>query len=101
MVKQWEETWSEVVPGEEATVRLYLPQLVGVASSALQSQSWPIKSQGAAALATVAEKMGESLSLVICLGIPDSYWVFMYIVPGILLNLDLENNANICCVSMS
>ncbi|CAI8054228.1 Proteasome adapter and scaffold protein ECM29 [Geodia barretti] len=61
VVKQWEETWSEVVPGEEATVRLYLPQLVGVASSALQSQSWPIKSQGAAALATVAEKMGSSL----------------------------------------
>ena len=57
-LKLWKEAWSEVAPGEEACVRLYLPQLVGVASSALQSQLWPIKAQGAAALATVAEKMG-------------------------------------------
>jgi proteasome component ECM29 len=56
-VKQWKETWSEIAPGEEASVRLYHPQLVEVASSALHSQSWPLKAQGAAALATVAEKM--------------------------------------------
>lgn len=61
VVKRWEETWSEMVPGEESTVRLYLPQLIAVSNTALQSQFWPIKSQGASALATVTEKMGSYL----------------------------------------
>lgn len=65
-LKQWKATWSEVVPGEESCVRLYLPQLVSVASSALQSQSWSIKSQGAAALATIAEKMGMYMYCTVC-----------------------------------
>lgn len=57
-MKQWQETWSDAVPGEGSTIRLYLPQLVEISNTALQSQSWPMKAQGAAALATVAEKMG-------------------------------------------
>ena len=64
--KLWEETWIEVVPGEAAGVRVYLPELVGVASHALQSQLWPIKAQGAAALATVAEKMGVCVCVCVC-----------------------------------
>lgn len=62
-LKKWKATWAEVVPGEESCVRLYFPQLVSIASGALQSQSWAIKSQGAAALAAVAEKMGNYIYL--------------------------------------
>ena len=59
VVKLWEETWGELVPGTESGVRLYLSELVGMACPALEAQSWPIKAQGAAAIATIAEKMGE------------------------------------------
>lgn len=62
VVKLWEETWGELVPGTESGVRLYLSELVGVACPALEAQSWPIKAQGAAAIATIAEKMGEALN---------------------------------------
>ena len=57
-VKLWEETWAELVPGTQAGVRLYLPELLGVACSALQAQLWRIKAQGASALATITENMG-------------------------------------------
>ena len=45
--------------GTESGIRLYLGELVGVVIPALSAQSWHIKAQGAAALATIAEKMGE------------------------------------------
>ena len=54
-----------MAPGEESCVKLHLPQLVAMASSSLQSQYWPIKAQGAAALATVAEKMGTCCVLCV------------------------------------
>ena len=59
----WKETWQEVVPGMESGVRMYLGELVGVACPALSAQSWHIKAQGAAAVATIAEKSGEPLSI--------------------------------------
>lgn len=57
-VRVWGEVWREMVPGTESAVRTYLPELVAVASSALSSQFWPMKAQAAAAMATIAEKMG-------------------------------------------
>ena len=57
-LKLWRETWQEVVPGTESGIRLYLAELVGVTCPALSTQSWHIKAQAAAAIATIAEKTG-------------------------------------------
>ena len=61
VTSKWKETWDEIVPGTQAGVRLHLPELVGVVCPALQSQSWLVKAQGAAAIATITENMSESL----------------------------------------
>ena len=61
-MKMWEDTWGELVPGTESGIRLYLSELMEIVCPALEAQSWPIKAQGAAAIATIAEKMGEGLS---------------------------------------
>lgn len=58
-VSKWEETWEEMVPGTLAGVKLHLPELVEVVCPALLSQSWAVKGQGAAAIATITETMGE------------------------------------------
>lgn len=60
-LKLWRETWQEVVPGTESGIRLYLAELVGVTCPALSTQSWHIKAQAAAAIATIAEKTGSEL----------------------------------------
>ena len=57
----WEDTWGELVPGTESGIRLYLSELMEIVCPALEAQSWPIKAQGAAAIATIAEKMGKGL----------------------------------------
>ena len=69
--KMWVGSWQDLAPAETAAMKLYLSELVGVANHALQSQSWLIKAQGAAALATVAEKMGEC----VCVGGGGGGWV--------------------------
>lgn len=48
-----------MVPGTHAGVRLHLPELVEEVCPALSSQSWAIKRQGAAAVATITETLGE------------------------------------------
>ncbi|KAM9313856.1 proteasome adapter and scaffold protein ECM29 [Pholidichthys leucotaenia] len=56
----WAEVWQENVPGSFGGIRLYMTELIAIAQKALQSQSWKMKAQGAAAMATVAkEQMGS------------------------------------------
>ena len=60
-IKQWRETWDELVPSTEAGIRLHLSEIVGMACPALEAQSWAIKAQGASAIATVTEKMSKTV----------------------------------------
>ncbi|XP_034043433.1 proteasome adapter and scaffold protein ECM29 [Thalassophryne amazonica] len=56
----WSEVWQENVPGSFGGIRLYMTELIAITQKALQSQSWKMKAQGAAAMATVAkEQMGS------------------------------------------
>ena len=59
LVSKWKEAWEEVVPGTAAGVRVHLAELVDVVCPALQSRSWPVKAQAAAAIATITKNMGE------------------------------------------
>ena len=47
--------------GTEGGVRLYLPELTELTQTALQSQSWSMKAQAAAAMNTMATKLGSNL----------------------------------------
>ena len=47
--------------GTEAGVRLYLREIMELSQTALQSQSWHMKAQGAAAMSLVAQKLGANL----------------------------------------
>ncbi|XP_043971020.1 proteasome adapter and scaffold protein ECM29 [Gambusia affinis] len=57
----WSEVWQENVPGSFGGIRLYMTELITVTQKALQSQSWKMKAQGAAAMATVAKEQTGSL----------------------------------------
>uniref|UniRef100_A0A8C5D594 Ecm29 proteasome adaptor and scaffold n=1 Tax=Gouania willdenowi TaxID=441366 RepID=A0A8C5D594_GOUWI len=57
----WTEVWQEHVPGSFGGIRLYMTELIAITQKALQSQSWKIKAQGAAAMATVAKEQTGSL----------------------------------------
>ena len=48
-------------PGSFGGIRLYMTELITITQKALQSQSWKIKAQGAAAMATVAREQTGSL----------------------------------------
>ncbi len=48
-------------PGTEGGIRLYLQELVAITKLALDSQSWHMKAQGAAAMNTIATELGSSL----------------------------------------
>ena len=48
-------------PGTEAGIHLYLPEIVELLSTCLQSQLWSVKAQAARAIATVADKLGGQL----------------------------------------
>ncbi|CAG5117500.1 unnamed protein product, partial [Candidula unifasciata] len=58
---EWEDVWNEIAPGTEAGIRLYLPEIVALLSSCLQSQTWSFKVQAAQAMATVAQKLQSQL----------------------------------------
>ena len=47
--------------GTEAGVRLYLTELVEISQIALDSSSWHMKAQGAAAMSTIAKKLSSNL----------------------------------------
>lgn len=57
----WSEVWQEHVPGSFGGIRLYMTELIGITQRALQSQSWKMKAQGAAAMATIAKQQTGSL----------------------------------------
>ncbi|XP_023274931.1 proteasome-associated protein ECM29 homolog [Seriola lalandi dorsalis] len=57
----WAEVWQENVPGSFGGIRLYMTELIAITQKALQSQSWKMKAQGAAAMATVAKEQTGSL----------------------------------------
>uniref|UniRef100_A0A3Q3WNZ9 Uncharacterized protein n=1 Tax=Mola mola TaxID=94237 RepID=A0A3Q3WNZ9_MOLML len=57
----WAEVWQENVPGSFGGIRLYMTELITITQTALQSQSWKMKAQGAAAMATVAKEQTGSL----------------------------------------
>lgn len=47
--------------GSFGGIRLYMTELIAITQTALQSQSWKMKAQGAAAMATVAREQTGSL----------------------------------------
>ncbi|NXQ55389.1 ECM29 protein, partial [Anthoscopus minutus] len=55
----WTEVWQENVPGTQGGIRLYLQELISITQKALQSQSWKMKAQGAAAMASIAKETGS------------------------------------------
>uniref|UniRef100_A0A8D0E6M2 Ecm29 proteasome adaptor and scaffold n=1 Tax=Salvator merianae TaxID=96440 RepID=A0A8D0E6M2_SALMN len=55
----WTEVWQENVPGTYGGIRLYMEELIAVTQKALQSQSWKMKAQGAAAMASIAKQTGS------------------------------------------
>ncbi|KAL3868785.1 hypothetical protein ACJMK2_041546 [Sinanodonta woodiana] len=57
----WEEVWLEITPGTEAGIRLYLGEIVELLQETVQSQFWTTKAQAAAAMNTVATKLGANL----------------------------------------
>lgn len=57
----WSEVWQDNVPGSFGGIRLYMTELIAITQKALQSQSWKMKAQGAAAMATVAKEQTGSL----------------------------------------
>ncbi|XP_039184910.1 proteasome adapter and scaffold protein ECM29 isoform X2 [Crotalus tigris] len=54
----WTEVWQENVPGTYGGLRLYMEELIAVTQKALQSPSWKMKAQGAAAMASIAKQTG-------------------------------------------
>ncbi len=50
-----------LVLGSFGGIRLYMTELIAITQKALQSQSWKMKAQGAAAMATVAKEQTGSL----------------------------------------
>ncbi|XP_053558665.1 proteasome adapter and scaffold protein ECM29 [Bombina bombina] len=58
----WKEVWQENVPGSvSGGIRLYMKELIDITNKALQSASWKMKAQGAAAMASIAKQQTGSL----------------------------------------
>ncbi|XP_041077323.1 proteasome adapter and scaffold protein ECM29 isoform X1 [Polyodon spathula] len=57
----WTEVWQDNVPGSFGGIRLYMQELIAITQKALQSQSWKMKAQGAAAMASIAKQQTGSL----------------------------------------
>ncbi|XP_040217375.1 proteasome adapter and scaffold protein ECM29 isoform X2 [Rana temporaria] len=58
----WREVWQENVPGSiGGGIRLYMKELIDITQKALQSPSWKMKAQGAAAIASIAKQQTGSL----------------------------------------
>lgn len=54
-------TFYPLIVGSFGGIRLYMTELIAITQRALQSQSWKMKAQGAAAMATVAKEQTGSL----------------------------------------
>jgi len=53
----WSEVWTEATPGTEQGIHLYLKEIIALLQAAIVSPSWPLKSQAARAIGTIAEKL--------------------------------------------
>ncbi|POI34563.1 hypothetical protein CIB84_001685 [Bambusicola thoracicus] len=78
----WTEVWQENVPGTQGGIRLYMQELIAITQKALQSQSWKMKAQGAAAMASIAKQTGSlvppHLGIVLSAllqGLPGRTWI--------------------------
>ena len=60
-IGRWEEVWSELSPGTEGGLRLYLVDIVPLCRAALAGQSWPVKAQAAATLGAAAARLSAGL----------------------------------------
>lgn len=58
----WEEIWQDNTPGTEAGLRLHLKEIMAVCEQGALSSNWAMKSQAGRALATLAEKVGKTLT---------------------------------------
>ena len=47
------------MPNAVAGIRVHLAEIIEIVTPPLQSQSWSMKAQAAAAIATITEKMGK------------------------------------------
>ena len=57
----WEEVWNEGTPGTEGGIRLYLTEIIGLLSAAIESPQWKIKAEAARAMGTVANKLEDAI----------------------------------------
>ncbi|OXB60778.1 hypothetical protein ASZ78_016829 [Callipepla squamata] len=78
----WAEVWQENVPGTQGGIRLYMQELIAITQKALQSQSWKMKAQGAAAMSSIAKQTGSlvppHLGIVLSAllqGLPGRTWI--------------------------
>ncbi len=61
IISKWRASWDDITPSMQAGVRVHFTSLIEIVCPALQSQSWLVKTQGAAAIATITESMGKGL----------------------------------------
>ncbi|XP_067931568.1 proteasome adapter and scaffold protein ECM29-like [Watersipora subatra] len=58
---QWKDIWNEVAIGTDSAVRLYIAEFLEITDTALQSSSWLMKAQAAAAMGTIAKSAGDNM----------------------------------------
>ncbi|KAK7476082.1 hypothetical protein BaRGS_00032709 [Batillaria attramentaria] len=58
---EWEDVWTEVTPGMEAGIRLYLAEITELLVELIDASAWTTKAQAARAMATVANRLGQQL----------------------------------------
>ena len=93
--------------GTEGGIRLYLTELVELTETALQSQSWLMKAQAAAAMTTIATKLDANLGpphlglLLTALtnGLAGRTWSGKVIIP-MLFPIGFRHNDNIVCQTL-
>ena len=59
----WEEVWSDITPGTEGGIRIFLVEIMALLSLAIESTQWKMKAQAARAMGTIASKLGNSLPM--------------------------------------
>jgi len=80
VVSKWKEAWEELVPSAVAGIRLHLAEIIEIVTPSLQSLSWPMKAQAAAAIATITEKMGgccHACMLALWSSSPNRSYIFL------------------------
>jgi len=71
------------VSGTEGGLRLYLDEIVQITCPALSSQAWPVKSQAANTISSIASKLGEWKYLFIQFMVPKLHSYCCYVPQAI------------------